>query len=254
MTVLVDVKVRCSLCGTENSTAAVLSTLVDGYPDLDTRAPEMERSLLRYSVQRCSGCGYCASDLRKRRLGVEAVVHSAKYRRQLDDDGHPELANSFLCKALIDYRMGRYAAATWDLIHAAWACDDEGWERAAQRCRSKAVRMLRKALAERQWRDRRHGPAAVLLVDLLRRARRFAAAERALAEAREELQNELGFWRDPAVCRGRWKEADRRGREISDVLRILAFEELLIERRDASCHTVDEVFGEAVDEGSSRAP
>lgn len=124
MTTLYKEKARCAVCGTETEYTCIGSTNAFGSPDLDTRPPERHRSTIFAWVQRCPECGYCGSDVSQAPSQAASVVSSPEYTRQLSDSTYPELANKFLCKALIDERSGDYAAAAWALIHAAWACDD----------------------------------------------------------------------------------------------------------------------------------
>ena len=116
-------KNTCALCSAEHGYDYMGSAFVAGSPDLDTRPPETERSALFTRVQRCFTCGYCASDVSESPTGAAAVVRSAEYRRQLHDKAYSDLANSFRCKAMLDRAATGYAAATWALIQAAWACD-----------------------------------------------------------------------------------------------------------------------------------
>jgi hypothetical protein len=55
---------------------------------------------------------------------ARALVESDEYRAQLLDKNFPELANTFLCYALLPEPDKIYEAAAWASIHAAWTCDD----------------------------------------------------------------------------------------------------------------------------------
>jgi hypothetical protein len=79
----------------------------------------MKRSTIFAWVQRCPGCDYCAADIGEAPSQAAHIVDSPEYRRQLSDSTYPELANSFLCKVLINESSGDYSAAAWALIHAA---------------------------------------------------------------------------------------------------------------------------------------
>ncbi len=147
MTTIYEKKARCAVCGFETAYAGIGSTNAFGPPDLDTRPPEMKRSTIFAWVQRCPACGYCASDVSKAPSQASSLIYSPEYARQLTDSTFPELANGFLCKALIDEGSADCASAAWALIHAAWACDDAEKPEPAKTCPSKAADMIEKAHA-----------------------------------------------------------------------------------------------------------
>jgi hypothetical protein len=212
-------KARCALCNSENEFTGIGSTNTFGSPDLDTRPPEMKRSTIFAWVQRCPNCGYCASDVRQSRPEFKAIVTGAEYRRQLNDPAYPELANSFLCKAIIDGGASDYAGATWALIHAAWVCDDADLSDEAAECRHKAADMLMTAEDHGQQVAKQEGASTAILVDLLRRSGRTADARRAIAERGTGVAEDI-------------------------IVRILDFQSSLIEKSDVSCHTVSAALEE----------
>ena len=165
--------VACRVCGKASPQSGIGSTNAYGYADLDLRPPEMRRSTIEYWVHRCPLCGCCAADLEAVSESARPLVESAHYRIQLHDEGFPELANSFLCSAMLLEEDEKYVEAAWASIHAAWACDDAGVEGSGTRSRDEAVRLVRlvreKGLA---LTDQPSGDPAIL-VDLLRRAGRF---------------------------------------------------------------------------------
>ena len=219
MTTLYEWKIRCSVCGTEAEQTETGSTNAFGSPDLDTRPPEMQRSTIDTWVQHCSGCGTCADDLSKVDPSAGAVVKTPDYKAQLRDAEFPELANSFICKSIIDEYGGEFASATWALIHAAWACDDAKSTPQAVACRRRAAIMLRKAEASGQEVAEQPGVSSAILVDLLRRAD-------ALDEAAEVIEK-------------------TRGSLSEDVLKqVVQYQKELIEAGDLGCHTIEEALGD----------
>lgn len=219
MTTLYKEKVQCAVCGSEADYTAIASTNVNGSPDLDTRPPEMERSTIFAWVQRCPECGYCASDVSKAPSHAPTVVRSPEYTRQLSDPACPELANGFLCKALVDESSGDYAAAAWALIYAAWACDDAEKAEPARTCRGKAVDMIEKALGNGQKFAEQDGADAAIRVDLLRRAGRIAEARQLITTSRHAGPEDV-------------------------FVKIFNFQETLLTGGDQTCHTIAEAFGE----------
>lgn len=213
------VKETCVLCNTEYDYEVMGSALVYGSLDLDTRTPETERSALFTCVQRCPGCGYCAADVSRSSPGAENVIKDTEYRQQLDDDGYPDLANEFLCMAMIDRAANDYAGAMWALIQAAWACDDHGSPAGAKKCRSTAADMLALAEHHGQSVSDQEGVSTAIFVDLLRRSARLDDARKAIAKRPPPQDDEV-------------------------ITSVLQYQERLIEQGDTDCHTMDEAFGD----------
>ena len=220
MTTIVHRKARCYLCTTQSEFMRIASTNRMGSPDLDTRPPQMERSTMRTWVQRCPKCGYCASDVSAPRPEAAAVVSTREYKRQLADPEFPPLANSFLCKALIESACGEYSAEAWALIHAAWVCDDSGHVNQAVMCRQRATEALARAEEHGQQLTEQEGAATAILVDLLRRSGRFDQARRVIAERCSTIADDI-------------------------ILRVLDFQIRLIDQDDESCHTIAEAYEQA---------
>lgn len=219
MTTLYREKIQCALCGCESEFTGIGSTNAFGSPDLDTRPPEMQRSTIYAWVQRCPECGYCASDISRSNPESAVVVNGAEYQAQLKNHEFLELANSFLCKAIIDRERNDYMSATWALIHAAWARDDAEQPTQARICRTKAATMLIDAEAHNQQVVEQDGASTAILVDLLRRSGQFAEAQKVLATRRNSIKEDI-------------------------ILRILDFQMTLIEKDDDTCHTIDDTLGE----------
>lgn len=208
---------ECAVCGSKTEYTIITSTSSFGSPDLDTRPPKMQRSTIFAWVQRCPKCGYCAKDVSKATPQAKLVVSSPEYANQLTDSKYPDLANSFLCKALIDEKSENYAGAAWSLIHAAWVCDDAERNISAKTCRNNATDMIRRALENGQKISDQNGAETALQVDLLRRAGN-------LSKARELIQT-----KQPTITG-------------DIILKILAFQEDLIANDDQACHTISEAL------------
>jgi len=219
MTTIVHREARCCLCAMQSEFLVLASTNRMGSPDLDTRPPEMERSTMRTWVQQCPNCGYCASEVAAPRPEARAVVGTLEYKRQLDDPAFPPLANSFLCKALIESACGEYSAEAWAFIHAAWVCDDSDHLEQAIACRQRAVEAIARAEEHGQRLTEQEGAGTAILVDLLRRSGRFDKARRAIAERCGTIADDI-------------------------ILRVLDFQMWLIDQDDKSCHTIAEAYEE----------
>ncbi|MCS6806858.1 MAG: hypothetical protein NZ823_17170, partial [Blastocatellia bacterium] len=207
MTTFYEEMKRCAICGEQNECVGIASTSEFGSPDLDTRPPEMTRSTIFTWVERCWICGYSTSDISRASDQTAAIVRSAPYRKQLTDATLPYLANSFLCKAILDESVGDYASAGWAIIHAAWVCDDSEKPESAKECRSRAADMVLKAIEAGQEFTKQRGGEIAILVDLLRRAGRFSEAKELIARKRDEIKDDI-------------------------ILKVLAFQAQLITRGD----------------------
>ena len=220
MTILYEAKAECGICGSESEFTGIGSTNEFGSSDLDTRPPEMRRSTIFAWVQRCPQCGYCESDVTKSIPGSKLVMDSKEYKNQLSDPEYPELANSFLCQAIINREAKDYAAASWAQIHSAWSCDDADLPDKAVLCRQKAAEMIMLAEKYGQQVVDQEEEGTAILVDLLRRSGRLEQARQVIATRRAKITEDIRA-------------------------RVIAFQIGLIDRNDSSCHTIGEALGES---------
>jgi hypothetical protein len=209
--------VKCRVCGNTTECMFIGSTNTMGPPDLDLRPAEMARSNIGAWVHRCPTCGNCAGDLSKKRKGAKTLVKSKDYTHQLSHPDYPELANSFLCHAMLAEKDGDLASATYALIYAAWACDDKNATDAASACRLRAAAMLEACEADGQLLFDGGGAGTAVLVDLLRRAGEPDKAREVIASRRGRIDDE-------------------------DIRAVLDFQLRLIESGDTACHTTAEAF------------
>jgi hypothetical protein len=210
---------QCSVCGAENEYTGIGSTSQFGPQDLDTRPPERQRSTIFAWVQRCPDCGYCAAVVSETcRPEAREIVNSREYKEQLNNPTYPELANSFLCKAIVDLESRALAATTLALMRAAWVCDDSGHFDQARICRQKAADMLVIAEEAGQQVSKQEGTDTAILVDLLRRSGRIEEARKVIAARRDGISDKV-------------------------IAHILDFQTTLLNKNDVSCHTIAEVIG-----------
>jgi hypothetical protein len=224
--------VTCVLCEEQTLLPVLTSTSSFGPPDLDLRPAEPARNSIFAWVQRCGSCAYCAPSIGRATPSTRTVVESSAYRALLGRADLPELARSFLCSSLVFDQGGERAAAARNAIEAAWACDDAGAVAEAARCRLRAVELLRESDAEGDTLFPDPATECVVIVDLLRRARRFEDAVDQVAgvlEADEHVAALLMFSRSLALARdsGRYTVEDALGEgaddeEIVEALRTLA--------------------------------
>jgi len=151
----------CSVCGAParppfRAPAAELA------PDLDHRPGEPTRSTLPRWIATCRRCGASGPNLAALPAGADEVVRSDAYRALRT----PGPAMPFLRWALICQATGDLPTAAEVTLHAAWALDDAGED--AADLRQRAVALFGEP----------DGPEAALrLIDVLRRAGGYAAAE-----------------------------------------------------------------------------
>jgi hypothetical protein len=130
----------------------------------------MERSTIHCWIQRCPSCSYCAPDISGGPEIATKVVKSDTYLKQRDDSSYPELANKFLCWAIIKEAKGDDSGAGWAAVQAAWACDDHNTESGAKESRKRAVALFEKARGDGSSFADGLGVQEAILADLLTRS------------------------------------------------------------------------------------
>ncbi len=169
MTTIFTRTIHCAVCGAPNDVTLIGSTNTMGPPDLDTRPAEMQRSTMPLWLQECGGCGFIARDLQRPHAGTDERLRSEAYKAQRHAE-YPELANRFLCAAMLLEGTWATAGAFWNVMAAAWACDDAGRDDLAQRCRLKAIELH---AASTEPIAKQDGVSDLVLADLLRRTSQF---------------------------------------------------------------------------------
>lgn len=217
MTLIYSVSFECSICGASSQHGQIFSTNEMGSPDLDFRPSEYARSTISEWVQRCPECGYCSSNISKTLEKAKEIIQTPDYKKQLSDKNYPELANFFLCKAMIDDAHNMKVEATWSLIHAAWVCDDADNQPNAVNCRNKAALMLREVIELGEHLSKEEGINTVILVDLLRRSGQFE-------EARSEIKKNIALV------------------DNDNYNKILEFQLILIQISDLNCYNIDDIY------------
>jgi hypothetical protein len=172
----------CGVCGTDiQCTVSLSAVFAGGSADLDLRPPEDERSTMREWLQECHACRYVAPELFGSPSADNSVVESPGYVRFAASTLLPPVANRFARYALLnadDHQIRGLA-----LLHAAWACDDAKRKDAAKDFRRQSSDAL---LRLRPFGQSEDGTTlGVILVDILRRARRFQAATDLIRDLRE---------------------------------------------------------------------
>ena len=176
MTLLFETSMLCAICSGHVEQKSILSTSAWGSSDLDMRPAKPERSTLPCWVQYCEFCKYCAPDISVASAGAEQIIESDRYLAQLKHASFPELANRFLCAAMVFQKTGNDRDAFWNMVYAAWASDDLSNHLAAQLCRRRATSRLINILEDGRDLGGQSGIEIVILIDLMRRSGRSTEA------------------------------------------------------------------------------
>ena len=166
-------------------------------------------------VQSCPSCGYCAQDISKEISQARQIIKSAQYQEQLSHEDYPELANHFLCWAIIQETIADYSRAGWGVMYATWTCDDAELKSPAIACRLRAISLFREAQTRKVPFAENAAVEEAILADLLRRTGQY------------DLVKEVCF-------EGLNKKPDETVRQM------LNFQIVLAERADERCYTTDD--------------
>jgi len=215
MTTFMEKEFKCVVCGNISKHELMTSTTTFGVPDLDTRPAPLTRSALAELIQKCPSCTYCVPVISEMVGNAEEVIKSNAYQKQLNDPDFPALANLFIGSKIIFEKAAYYANAGWEMIHAAWACDDDKLDQKAKECRMQAVELFYKARENGQIYAEGIGAEEALLADLLRRTGQF----------------ELGF----KIC-----EEGLKKKPEKIIAAVLRKEKWLIGKKDTDCHPISE--------------
>jgi len=219
MTTIYREDVTCSVCGHQSETMVIGSTNEFGSSDLDFRPPEMMRSTIHYWLHECPSCGCSADDLADVDPRVPNVVRNPAFRSMRSGLGElSESARKFRTATFIACELGDYSGAFLRALHEAWVHDDEGDSIRARAVRLDAVDFLHQVHRGGLRVYPEMGADEMVTVDIFRRAGEF---DRAAGICSEVLSKPCS----------------------NEIRAVLEFQRKLCDRRDASCHTMDEVFG-----------
>lgn len=168
--------VVCAVCEAESEQRAILSTNRMGAPDLDLRAPPMERDTIIAWLQECPSCGFVSPDLS---AATEAEIAAANAGvgapGEAEAGSATELMQRFQRRAAIENVLGDLRAAGLRSLNAAWVADDAGLPDAIERRREAADYYARYLATDPPDEEANH--LGVMLVDILRRAEVWDEAE-----------------------------------------------------------------------------
>jgi len=207
----------CAVCGKTTEVIMIGSSNEFGSKDLDLRPAEMMRSTYAHWTEHCVNCGFCASDISEPDEFATEVVQSDEYQEQLYNISFPQLANTFLCEAMILKAGGHCSAAGFAYLHAAWACDDAGNDAMAKKCRLHAIAEFESVRASGISVLKEPSADFVLLADLQRRAGEFDFAAASCSE-------------------GLLKTTE------DNLIKIIRYQQHLCEAKDSTVHKIEDAF------------
>ena len=213
MTLIDNFDQKCSVCGKSSPQPELLSTNSSGYPDLDLRPPEMQRSTMNTWIHECPHCGYVAGSLEDELKISSDFLKTEKY---LTCDGYAfrgKLSKLFYKSYLIAKETHNPLICFISLRNCAWDCDDWDDENAAD------IRRLAIPYLDELIRDDEENRNNILVMksDFLRRSGEF-----------EKLIREY--------------ENLTLGEELLD--NIIRFELQKADENDTNCYTVEDVVGQ----------
>jgi len=183
-------KVCCALCGTSSLQTLFCSLPSEGPSDLDSRPPEWDRSVLPHLVQRCHHCGYTAPDITKGEERLFEIWKSGAPLLQQAPAKLPEEALAFLRWSALAEKAGKLVDAAWGVLWGAWICDDHNLEGQQRELRKRAFQLFLPLWERRVPFGPDRETERLLLIDLLRRCRRFAEARAASMIGLETIEKE----------------------------------------------------------------
>ena len=210
MTIITKFEKKCSVCDRTSLQPVLGSTNTWGYPDIDLRPPEMQRSTIDIWLVECPHCGYVASNI-ENELEVPAdILKTDEYLTCEGKNFKSKLSERFYKHYLISKEEKDYNSEFLSLLHCAWTCDDNDDELAVE-IRKMALKSMYKI--EPQEEDEKNA-LKLIEADLLRRSMQFDEVIRKFKDVilEDKTQND-----------------------------IISFQIELSMNKDSDCHTVEEV-------------
>lgn len=171
---------KCYCCGKKSKHCELLSSNSWGSPDLDQRSPGMFRDTVADWLQECRFCGYVAPLIDKGDPKASSFVDTREFRAACLDPLADPASRRFLVRAAQDAYYGDRRSAFLNTLCAAWIADDNKEQS------SEALTLRLRAAAHLEGRPIKSLDMRLLLLDVLRRSRRWEDAERLASELAAE--------------------------------------------------------------------
>ena len=169
MTQIRSIEKKCSVCGKTAMYQVLLSTNCWGYPDLDFRPAEMQRSTMNTWLDECPHCGYVAGNIEHELNISPEILKTDEYLTCEGKDFKNNLSKRFYRSYLISKARNDYVSAFYMLLYCAWKCDDSQ-DGLAVEIRKQAVALFEKIDASN---DDEKNRLQLIRADLLRRSLQF---------------------------------------------------------------------------------
>ena len=134
--------IKCPVCEEEFETHILMSTNTMGYPDLDLRPAEMERSTMYISINECPSCGYAGFDFHNKPAIDEEYLKTDEYKNCDGIEFKSDRSKPFYKAYLINKKEGNKGGEINLLLHSIWSCDDAEDFENAKRLRIRASELL----------------------------------------------------------------------------------------------------------------
>lgn len=132
MTMIYEIEQDCPVCGKPSRQPMLTSTNTMGYPDLDLRPAEMQRSTMDTWVHECPHCGYVSQSFRNETDITEDFLKSEEYLNFEGFEFESHLSGRFFRAYLIAKKLNDKRRCFFNLLHCAWKCDDAEDENAKE--------------------------------------------------------------------------------------------------------------------------
>lgn len=240
MTMIKQNNVRCAVCGEENIVKVLCSTSSFGASDLDTRPAPLARYAFGMHIQQCTHCGYISSNIAAPTIVTTEMIDEVNKI----DVSHlkNELTRKLYKRHIFEIKQGKYEAAFWSVLQAAWDCDDDNNEENAIECREAAIRVL-----DKYWDDINNvEETPVERKSLLDRILEKFLEKFIYSESEPSKKETLTIVAIDVLRRsGHFEEAKKHfsGMKFDDDLlqKIYDFSMQKIDEQDGLCYTVDDV-------------
>ena len=163
----ITIENNCYVCGQESCQTVLASTNRFGYPDLDLRPPEMERSTMKWWIQKCPHCGYVSYNISNETKITLDWLQNEQYLLCDNINFVSSLAKDYYKLYLIAIANNTAESAFRAALYAAWCCDDSHDVENAIYCRKKALEQAYTYI------DTANDTFVVVCADLLRRTGQF---------------------------------------------------------------------------------
>ena len=190
-----------------------------GYSDLDCRPAPMSRDNLPHEIQNCPNCGYVSYNISEEidnKQEIRDFISTVAYQDILKNDNRPELTNLYSCASLINRQNKDLEEQFWNILKAAWVCDDAGDDVNATSLRKSAIKIALE-INENKQNFAEPETETAIITDLYRRTSQFEKAEEVIEKNKDSIQDEV-------------------------IKQILIFELQLVKEKDVDCHSIGEAI------------